>query len=973
MRIINRAENWERAYEAFQQINFSAWDYDTIKESLLDYLKLYYPEDFNDYTENSDLIAVLELFAYIGELFAYRYDLNAHENFITVAQRKESVLRLAKLLSYSSSRNIPARGLVKLTSILTTERVFDSNGTDLSNRTIYWNDPNNPNWKEQFIIVINRVMEQEFGSVLPSDRVQVNDILFERYALNNDPLVPNHTIPFNVTVSGNTYPMEVVSSQLDEYGPYERRPEKGQKLNLLYLSDGLGDASDNTGFFYLVKQGTLQRKEATFDGITPNQIFDINVPNCNETDVWLNNIDPDTGLIITGDDLTNETRLGEWEQVDLANSQNVIFNTNPRRNKYEVETIADGDREDMFRLVFGDGKFANVPNGTFEVWYRISANENLIIPTSSLQNIGSTFTYRDSDNRKQTFSANFSLTNPIQNAVESESIEHIRRIAPAVYYTQDRMVNHRDYNEFPLQDNSILKLRAINRTFSGDSKYIHWHDPSEYYENVKIFGDDLMVYFKTSDKLTIVPTSSLPPDDGGLNIPLTTTLILNWLQPILQTEELFIKSVLAGMPPRDVRTQFTNEEVEQIRTGLQSIINNAPGTLYFNFDVNSDSWSSTTSSTIAGPDYWFYVQSNADGSFEILFKAITLIMHSDDVKFWITNRDNKVTTYDTFSNRYDTITILKANIGADGSTLSENKVFRILKQEPIDLGEEIGTESIHDLIVLPEDSDMDGIPDGVDIPYLINAGNPTFVYFSRESTSSPWVYRPYSEDIFHLWEEDQTNSTGLWKREIGKEGINFLWMHRTPRYHLIDPSATNIIDWFVIPRGYYFSTRLWLGGALDTPPIPPTPFQLKSDYRHLLENKMISDTVILHPGKFKIIFGKHAERELRATIKVIRNKNRTLTNNQIKTIIVDAVYDFFDIEKWEFGETFFFSELASYIHTRLPVDIDSVVLVPQFSTQIYGDLQQIHAKEDEIIQPSISVDDIVIIESLNPRNLKQTL
>ncbi len=68
MRQINRAENWERAYEAFQQINFSAWDYNTIKESLLDYLKLYYPEDFNDYTENSDLIAVLELFAYIGEL-----------------------------------------------------------------------------------------------------------------------------------------------------------------------------------------------------------------------------------------------------------------------------------------------------------------------------------------------------------------------------------------------------------------------------------------------------------------------------------------------------------------------------------------------------------------------------------------------------------------------------------------------------------------------------------------------------------------------------------------------------------------------------------------------------------------------------------------------------------------------------------------------------------------------------------------
>lgn len=972
MRLINRAENWERAYEAFQQVNFSAWDYNTVKESLLDYLKLYYPEDFNDYTENSDLIAVLELFAYIGELFAYRYDLNAHENFISVAQRKESVLRLAKLLSYNSSRNIPARGLVKLTSIMTTERIFDSRGVDLANKTVYWNDPNNPNWKEQFILVMNRVLEQEFGSVLPSDRIQVNDVLFELYAFDNDPILPNYTIPFNVTVSGNTYPMEVVSSRLNEYGPYEKRPEKNQKLNVLYLSDGLGDASDNTGFFFLVKQGNLQRRETVFDGRTPNQTFDVNVINCNETDIWLNNIDPDTGMVIVGEDVTEDTRIGEWERVDLANSQNVIFNTNPQRNKYEVETIAEGDREDMFRIVFGDGKFANIPSGTFEVWYRTSANEDLVIPTSALQNVGSTFTYRDSENKKQSFSANFSLTNPIQNAVKSESIDHIRRIAPAVYYTQDRMVNHRDYNEFPLQDNSILKLRAINRTFAGDSKYIYWHDPSEYYENVKIFGDDLVVYYDHFDKLTSIPTSVLPPDDGGANTALTNALIQNWIQPVLQTEEFFIKSIIAGMPPRDIRTEFTQSEINLIRNGLLSIINNAPGSLYFNFTVNTNSWATTIIPPTDG-EFWFYVQSNADGSFEILFKAVKMVMHSDTTKFWITNENEKVITYDTYANHYDSITLLKANVGANGCSLSQNQNFRVLRQDTLNVGENVGTESIHDLIVLPEDADMDGIPDDIDLSYLIDLRNPTYVYFRRETTSHEWQYVPYTDDIYALWLEDLENGIGLWKREIGREGLNFLWMHRTPRYHLIDPAASNIIDWFIIPRSYYFSVRLWLDGILDTPPVPPTPFQLKSDYRHLLENKMISDTVILHPGKLKFIFGKHADSELQATIKVIRNQNRTLTNNQIKTIIVDAVNTFFDIEKWEFGETFYFSELSAYIHTRLPVDIDSVVLVPKFVSQIYGDLQQIHAKEDEIIQPSISVDDVVIIESLNPRNLKQVL
>ena len=102
-RTISRAEAFETAHEVFSQVNFNSFDYGTIKQSLLDYVKLYFPEDFNDYIESSEFIAILELFAYVGELLAYRVDLNAHENFITTAQRKESILRLAKIcLLYTS-------------------------------------------------------------------------------------------------------------------------------------------------------------------------------------------------------------------------------------------------------------------------------------------------------------------------------------------------------------------------------------------------------------------------------------------------------------------------------------------------------------------------------------------------------------------------------------------------------------------------------------------------------------------------------------------------------------------------------------------------------------------------------------------------------------------------------------------------------------------------------------------------------
>jgi hypothetical protein len=164
-REISRAESWERAYEAFQDINFSAFDFNSVKQSLLDYIKLYFPEQFNDFIESSEFIAIIESFAYISELLAYRIDMNTHENFISVAQRKQSVLRLAKLVSYNASRNMPARGLVKINSVTTTESVFDSRSQNLANQKINWNDTNNADWKEQFLLVMNQIMEQDFGSV----------------------------------------------------------------------------------------------------------------------------------------------------------------------------------------------------------------------------------------------------------------------------------------------------------------------------------------------------------------------------------------------------------------------------------------------------------------------------------------------------------------------------------------------------------------------------------------------------------------------------------------------------------------------------------------------------------------------------------------------------------------------------------------------------------------------------------------
>jgi hypothetical protein len=59
----------------------------------------------------------------------------------------------------------------------------------------------------------------------------------------------------------------------------------------------------------------------------------------------------------------------------------------------------------------------------------------------------------------------------VTNAQARETINEIKQRAPARYYTQNRMVNGEDYNNFPFTAyNIILKSKALNRASIGTSR-----------------------------------------------------------------------------------------------------------------------------------------------------------------------------------------------------------------------------------------------------------------------------------------------------------------------------------------------------------------------------------------------------------------------------------------------------------------------------------------------------------------------
>jgi hypothetical protein len=290
-------QDWTRLYQTYRQANFQSYDFETLRKSFIDYLTSYYPETFNDYTESSEFIALLDIMAFMGQSMAFRDDLNARENFIDTAERRDSVIKLANLVSYTPKRCTESNGLVKITAVSTTENVLDINGTNLNNLTILWNDPANTYWQEQFNAIISAALVNSQRIGRPGNSQDIFGTKTDEYSLN----IPSNqipVIPFNTTVNGTSMNFELVSATtVGSTNVYEPPPTPNGQLNILYRNDYLGYGSPNTGFFFYYKQGTLQTFNFSFLEAVQNNFQQIDIEGINNTDTWMFGLDTSGNII----------------------------------------------------------------------------------------------------------------------------------------------------------------------------------------------------------------------------------------------------------------------------------------------------------------------------------------------------------------------------------------------------------------------------------------------------------------------------------------------------------------------------------------------------------------------------------------------------------------------------------------------------------------------------------------------------
>jgi len=1112
------SEDWTKLYQTFRNADFQSYDYETIRKSMIDYLRLYYPEDFNDYIESSEFIALIDLISFLGQSLAFRGDLNARENFIDTAQRRDSVLKLAKLISYNPKRNVPASGLLKVDSVSTTESIYDSNGINLSGLVINWADSANDNWQEQFNTVVNASLNSNQSVGNPANSQTVNGIQTDEYQIN---LVPNltATYAFNSAVEGSQTAFEIVSaSSAGQQYIYEVNPKPNSNFNMLYRNDNLGNGSNNTGFFLHFKQGSLQSVDINFQESIPNRVYNVNVNNINNSDVWLYSLDKNGNF----DQL--------WSPVPSVGATNIIYNQTINKNIYQVSTRA-GDQVD---LIFGDGSFANVPQGRFRLYYRTSNGLNYKISPDELKGIIIPINYVSRSGRTETINIRASLRYTVTNATTRETVDDVRQKAPQQYYTQNRMVTGEDYNILPYTlFNSVLKVKAVNRTSSGISRYLDVIDTTGKYSSTNIFAQDGMLYrsesldsfnfvFTTLNDIYKVINNQVKPllsmkeslqffyanydtlalsntqwkkslDDQGI-----TGYFYDSTGKILQIgnyvadNKQYIKQgsivkfsagsgnyfdarniIKTGTPKNKGDKYYIYAQVIEVladgTNGGQGNLSNGSGPITFNqtvptgaeaiqifpvfnnnleqsvintmvsytqafkdfglrYDLTTSKWTIIQpedlntgefdldyagNSTNQGLDASWIVRFQVVGkTYSVYYRGLQYLFESiQETNFYF---DNKVKIYDpkTGFTVKDQIKVLKTNTNPDdNNSLDLDYTWHIYDN----VVEVDGYSNPNKILITFPDSNDDGIPDNPELFELLvdpdNNVENKYVYFEntygydnfviQTPVDNSLVEAGYSTaneirteatlyqngQLFYVIPEDKfykltvtgstytVNQVTGYTSKIGRQGLYFQYRHSSPNNRRIDPSPNNIVDIYILTKTYADDYLAWIKDVTGniSEPVAPTPEVLGTDYSALENYKTVSDTIIYNPAKFKPIFGDKAEAKLRATFKVVKNAGVVVSDNDVKTSVVAAINKYFNVANWDFGETFYFSELSAYLHSVLAPNIASVTIVPSSPSEEFGSLLQINAEYNEIIISAATVDNVEIIPAITAAQLNQVV
>jgi hypothetical protein len=1040
------AETWLNNYRYLVNPDFKAYDFESLRTALLNHVQVNYPEDFNDFINSSEYVALIDTLAFMGQNLAFRSDLNLRETYLDTARVRGNVLSIARQLGYKPFRNGNAGGFLRVSAIKTTQNLYDSQGANLAGQIIVWADPLNPDFAEQFTTILNEALNKGNPVGRPISSIISNGVVRQLYQIDqpdNRSMVETFTLSARNSTS---YDCELLPMMIDadSHLAVESEPNPYGYMTALFNNDGTGYANVSNGWFFMFKQGNLKYEDYVLTSRVENRVIDLAGSSINETDVWVQSIDGQGKILDT------------WTQVPSTVGKNIAFNAinKDTRKIYEVITREN----DAISIKFGDGTFAEIPVGNIRIWYRQSANESVVFTTNDVSGLQVSIRYVDGQGLEQDLICTLDLINVVSSTA-SESIDQIKNRASRTAASQDRMITAGDYNIFPEgRIGGVDKIQTINRTYAGQSMYADIQDPTSTYRPVLTFADDGFLY--TTETTFQDSISEIAGTNG----------IITWAENLLLnrgTHQLYYKN---REPKTYPRVTIASSVVSILWKNIDYTTNSSHGYFYSSDDVNKtpirigkgsvilEQRSLRKNSLVDFGTKWskildvyregFGLADNdgnnsglrANGLGAVFLDGI--VADGATAEKWIPNlrtvfnlnEVNDITAqlnsqqsfglkYDQKKDRWfvitadnidinkdfepDTITPMadagwlirfyynagmwsaevrkdQTVFGSAGQLDFHNQRFgtaldqttkRLIKDSVKFLavadGQIVGQSELDvaDYIRL-DDGRYDPKRVSVLLPGLLDTlvpKNPDVISAlvgltldtNLKMKRQEFVDAPGQYTIVPVETNGDFNVTGRQKLKVQ-------YNHVPLRDNRVDSSTTNIIDMFVLTSSFNQSFRAWIAaGAKDgLRPLPLTTYGLGKLMQGIEQYKSVSDSIVYHPVNYKVLFGSGSDLRYRAAFRVTKSDGTRISDAEIRSRVIASVNRYFAADNWDFGETFFFTDLAAWVHKDLGGIISSIVLVPRQSGLLSSDLFQIKCDNDELFISSATVADVEVITSL---------
>ena len=451
-------------------INYLNKDFFSLRDSLVNYAKTYFPNTYKDFNETSPGMMLIEMSAYVGDVLSFYIDQQYKEMLLPLAEERRNIIKIANMMGYRVKPIVPS------TTAITFKQTVDA---DTSN-------PMNPKPNYSQAVTLDKgikissttdttlffettdVVDFKYSSSLDNAQVAETDDsgLASKYTLSRKVMaISGETKTTTFTISNPTKFLKLSLPETNVNGILSCVDSNGNKW---YEVDYLAQDKVSVSTYYTED---TSRVSDTVDASAYNNVIDEN------GNLVVEEIAVPYSLeyIRTGKRFVVEVDENNITSLTFGNGilKNGIAHASDFLQTEQVGFTIPGDIQDLTNYVdptLGDvySTLGETPNNiTLTITYRVGGGLNSNAAAGTLNSTPNSLPYIGSPS-----SATITMNNddPALGGADAEDVAEIKQRARAFFTTQNRCVTKEDYEarimNLPSQFGKVAKV-YVERLATG--------------------------------------------------------------------------------------------------------------------------------------------------------------------------------------------------------------------------------------------------------------------------------------------------------------------------------------------------------------------------------------------------------------------------------------------------------------------------------------------------------------------------